>query len=52
LRGCVATATDLERLTAAAQLAAQLGGPSAIDPQLVARRTQELSPKAAPEVAP
>ncbi|HEX4460738.1 MAG TPA: protein kinase, partial [Polyangia bacterium] len=52
LRGCVATATDRERLTAAAQLAEQLGGPSAIDPQLVARRTQELSPPAAPQAPP
>jgi serine/threonine protein kinase len=47
LRGCVASATDLERLQAAAQLAEKLGGKSAIDPQLLAKRTQELTPKAA-----
>jgi hypothetical protein len=46
LRGCIASATDLERLQAAAQLAERLGGKSAIDPQLIARRTEELTPKA------
>jgi eukaryotic-like serine/threonine-protein kinase len=47
LRGCIATATDLERLQAAAQLAERLGGKGAVDPQLLARRTQELTAKAA-----
>jgi hypothetical protein len=45
LATCAATTKDVARLQAAAQLAERLGGKDAIDPQLVARRTLELSAK-------
>ena len=45
---CAEKATDLARLQAAAELAERLGGKDAIDAQLVARRTLELSAKGAP----
>ena len=42
---CISSVKDLPRLQAAAQLAERLGGKAAVDAQLLARRTIELTPK-------